>query len=254
MILHARALDAESARPVLGDGYARDLVDRIDYDWGRTSVTARNASTVMIRAVQFDEWARQFMAVHDEATVLHLGCGLDTRYQRLRPKPGIDWFDVDLPDVIALRENFFQTNPQYRMIPASVTELDWLASIRADRPVLMLAEGVTMYLRRDAGLELLRRVVSRFPSGEMQFDVFNRWAIRMQKVNPVMRRTGSTLHWGIDDPQDILRRVPGTRLIAAKSALDPHSLRQLTTGYRAARLMSLLPGFKNLAQYHRYAF
>ena len=187
--------------------------------------------------------------------MLHLGCGLDTRYLRLQPGPGIDWYDVDLPDVIALREQFFQPDAQYRMVPASVTDLDWLATISADRPVLLLAEGVTMYLKRDAGLALLRRVVERFPSGELQFDAFNRLGIRLQKLNPVVRRSGSTLYWAINGPNDILRSVPGTRLLAAMSVFDVAAFSQLSRGYRLMKwLMSRTPRTKNIAQFHRYAF
>ncbi len=253
--LYARALDADAAHPILGDTHARDLVRRIDYDWDRTGLTARNAPSVTIRAAHFDGWARQFLAVHDEATVLHLGCGLDTRYLRLQPGPGIDWYDVDLPDVIALREQFFQPDAQYRMVPSSVTDLDWLATVSADRPVLMLAEGVTMYLNRDAGVALLRRVVERFPSGELQFDVFNRLGIRLQNINPVVRRSGSTLHWAINGPNEILRRVPGTRLFISMSVFDADAFRQVPRRYRLmARIMSLTPQTKNIAQFHRYAF
>ena len=67
-ILYARALDADAAHPILGDAHARDLVRRIDYDWDRTGLTARNAPSVTIRAAHFDGWAREFLAVHDEAT------------------------------------------------------------------------------------------------------------------------------------------------------------------------------------------
>jgi O-methyltransferase involved in polyketide biosynthesis len=172
--LYARALDADADRPILGDTYAKELVTQLDYDWAKTTITAKDAPSVTIRSAHFDEWARQFLAVHEEATVLHLGCGLDSRYLRLRPGPGVDWYDVDYPDVIALREQFYPPGASYRLMAASVTELDWLSAVPADRPVLVLGEGLTMYLTKECGLALLRRIVERFPSGELQFDVFNR--------------------------------------------------------------------------------
>ena len=85
--LYLRALDAEADKPVLGDTFAKDAVSRIDYDWRKTGITARNASSGTIRTAQFDDWARQFLAAHDRAVVLHLGCGLDSRAFRLTPVP-----------------------------------------------------------------------------------------------------------------------------------------------------------------------
>jgi O-methyltransferase involved in polyketide biosynthesis len=253
--LYARALDADAAQPLLGDTYAKELVQRIDYDWAKTAIKPKNAASVVIRSARFDKWARQFLAVHSEATVLHLRCGLDSRALRLRPGPGVDWYDVDYPEVIALREQFYPPDASYRLLPASVTELDWLSVISADRPVLVLAEGLTMYLTEESGLALLGRVVERFPSGELQFDVFNRFAIRAQKVNAVVRRAGARLHWGIDGPADILSKVPGVRLLAAMSVFDDEVFGELPRRYRVmARVMSTVPALKNMQQFHRYAF
>jgi methyltransferase (TIGR00027 family) len=253
--LYARALDADADRSILSDTYAKELVQRIDYDWAKTAIKPKNAPSVVIRSAHFDKWARQFLAVHSEATVLHLGCGLDSRAFRLRPGPGVDWYDVDDPEVIALREQFYPPDASYRLLPASVTELDWLSVISADRPVLVLGEGLTMYLTEESGLALLGRVVERFPSGELQFDVFNRFAIRAQKINTVVRRAGARLHWGIDGPDDILRNVPGVRLLAAMSVFDDEALRSLSCRYRVmAGVMSTVPALKNMQQFHRYAF
>jgi O-methyltransferase involved in polyketide biosynthesis len=253
--LYARALDADADHPILHDTYAKETVSRIDYDWDKTGITARKAPSVVIRSVRFDKWASQFLAVHPEATVLHVGCGLDSRAQRLRPGPGVEWYDVDYPEVIALRERFYPPGASYRLLPASVTELDWLSVISADRPALLLGEGLTMYLTEESGLALLRRVVERFPSGELQFDVFNRFAIRVQQINTVVRRAGARLHWGIDGPADIVRNVPGTRLLAAMSVFDDDVFRRLPRRYRVmARLMSVVPALKNMQQFHRYVF
>ena len=253
--LYARALDADADHPILHDTFAKELVARIDYDWDQTGITARKAPSVVIRSAHFDNWARQFLAVHPEATVLHVGCGLDSRVLRLRPGPGVEWYDVDYPEVIELRERFYPPGASYRLLPASLTELDWLSVIPADRPVLLLGEGLTMYLTEESGLAMMRRVVERFPSGEQQFDVFNRFAIRAQKINTIVRRAGARLHWGIDGPADIVRNVPGTRLLAAMSVFDDDVFAELPCRYRVmARVMSTAPALKNMQQFHRYAF
>ncbi len=104
---YAKALDADLEKPILNDRWAKDIVDRIDYDWTKTTITARTSPSVTTRSAHFDNWARQFLAVHPEAIVLHLGCGLDSRYYRLDPGPGVEWYDVDYPDVAELRTQLF---------------------------------------------------------------------------------------------------------------------------------------------------
>ncbi|BCI55844.1 polyketide synthesis methyltransferase [Mycolicibacterium litorale] len=249
--LYARALDADA----LGDGWARDIVARIDYDWERTGITARNAPGVTLRVRHFDTWARQFLAVHPEAVVLHLGCGLDGRYHRLDPGPGVEWFDVDYPDVAVLREQFYPPREHCHIVAASVTDPEWLTTVPADRPTLILAEGLTMYLAEADGVALLRRLVARFPSGELQFDAFNPLGIALQWTNTPVRRSGATLRWGIRGPADILDAVPGTRLLAWVPVFESEGFAGLSAGYRAmAAVMNRVPGLRTMAQFHRYAF
>src|SRR6478609_5302970 len=253
--LYAKALDADAEHPVLGDQYAKTAVAQIDYDWTRTSITPRTASGVALRSAHFDRWAREFLAVHDHATVVHLGCGLDARVYRLNPGPGVHWYDVDFPDVIALRERVYPARDRYTMIPAAVTDPAWPAALPADRPVLVLGEGLTMYLTERDGLALLRRVVAHFDSGELQFDAFSRFGIRLQVLNAVVRRSGSTLHWAIERPDDIVGAVPGVRPLMVESVFAAHGFEQLGWSYRVMkRVMSAIPVLRTISTYHRYAF
>jgi methyltransferase (TIGR00027 family) len=253
--LYAKALDADAPNSILRDEYAKAAVARIDYDWGATTITARRAPSVAIRTAHFDNWARQFLAAHPDATVLHVGCGLDARLYRLDPGPGVQWYDIDYPAVISLREQVYPDRTNYRMLAASVTDPDWLADVPADRPTLFLGEGLTMYLTEDDGLALLRRVVDRFPSGELQFDAFNTLGIRTQVTNSVVRRSGSTLHWAIDKPADIVEQVPGVRLLRWESVFDSDTFDLVSPGFRRlGRMMAGIPGVRTMAQYHRYAF
>ena len=112
-----------------------------------------------------------------------------------------------------------------------------------------------MYLTRADGIALLRRIVEKFPSGELQFDAFNRLGIKSQWMNAVVRRSGSTLYWGINGPGDIVDAVPGVRMLAWESPFDSATFQDVAWYYRAmARVMSVAPSLRYMAQYHRYAF
>lgn len=253
--LYAKALDADLPEPILGDRYAKDAVERIDYDWSKTTITAARSPSVTTRSAHFDAWAGQFLAVNADAVVLHVGCGLDARYFRLQPGDGIDWYDIDYPDVADLRRRLLPAREHNHVVAASVTDPGWLAEIPSGRPTLMLGEGLTMYLTADDGIALLRRVVERCARGELQFDAFNRLGIKTQWSNAVVRRSGAKLHWAINGPDDILAAVPGTRLLQWVRWFESDTFGRLPRRYRAlGTAMSLVPAMANMSQYHRYAF
>ena len=97
-----------------------------------------------------------------------------------------------------------------------------------------------MYLTEADGVALLRRVVEHFPSGELQFDAFSRSGIRAQVVNTVVRRSGSTLHWG-DRPARRHRRRGARACVCWPSPRRSNARHfdDLSPGYRLmARVMS----------------
>jgi O-methyltransferase involved in polyketide biosynthesis len=253
--LYLKALDADFDRPVLGDRFAKETVAQIDYDWRELGIAGGWAPLITVRTAQYDIWARQFLAVAPECTVVHLGCGLDSRVFRLDPGPGVQWYDVDYPAVIALRQQLFPTRPGYHLIATSATDLSWLDQIPTDRPVLLLAEGISMYLTEQEGVGLLQRIVDRFPAGELQIDFYNWLAIKSQRMHTLNRRSGSKLFWAVNSPADILERVHGIRLLIADPFFDASTFNRASAMFRLAkRVVRVAPPARKMLQYHRYAF
>jgi len=256
--LHARALDARSAHPVLGDRTAVEAVARLDYDFGRLRVRPSDAIGVAIRAKLLDRWTREFLAAHPAATVLHLGCGLDTRAERVDPGPDVRWFDVDQPEVIALRERLYAARPGHRAIGASVTDPSWLGEVPRDRPALVVAEGLTMYLPAAEGPPLLRRLVGHLGRGQLAFDSYSPLGVRLQRFIPLLRRTGARLSWGIADPAALPRAVPGLRVVSVLrpfDAPDPADLARAPAVFRLQyAVLGRVPGLRDVGHISRYAF
>jgi methyltransferase (TIGR00027 family) len=253
--LYGRALDARAAHPILGDAMAADAVDEIDYDFAAAGVHAGVAASVVVRAKFLDRWVHEFLDAHPgEATVVHLGAGLDTRVWRIDPGPGVEWYDVDFPDVVALRRQLFPARAGHHQIGASVTDDGWLELIPTGRPTLVLAEGLSMYLTEAQGITLLRRVTDRFNGGTtIAFDAFNSLAIRAQRMNPAVRVSGATLHWSVDKPRDLVRAVPGLRLRDAVDALFAPGTEEMPRASRlAASVFRPFPAVRHMSRYLRY--
>ncbi|GAA4577382.1 class I SAM-dependent methyltransferase [Planotetraspora kaengkrachanensis] len=253
--LHARAKDSMSADPILGDRMAEDLVARIDYDFGRFRMHRGWTTGVAIRARQLDTWAAEFLARERAVSVLHLGCGLDSRIFRLDPPSTVRWYDVDYPDVIAVRRRLYPDRENHRMIGTSVTDARWLEQIPSDRPVLVVAEGLLMYLSEEGVRSLVRGIVGRFPSGQLMFDAVNGLAVRLQRFNHPVRAAGATFTWALDDPRDLERWDPRIRLVGGLTALDLPCVERLPAGYRIAiRAMRLIPALARAGRLLRYEF
>ncbi|WP_028926791.1 class I SAM-dependent methyltransferase [Pseudonocardia acaciae] len=254
--LYGRALDSRSPNSVLGDHEAARAVDRIDYDFGRTGISATTAAGVALRAHQLDGWTREFLAEHEHATVLHLACGLDTRVHRLAPAPTVRWFDVDYPEVVDLRERLLPPpGGDYHPIGTSVTDEAWLDQVPSDRPTVTVFEGLSMYLIKQDGRRLIERITGRFPSGQLLFDCYGTIGIRLQKLVPAVRNAGATLHWGIDDPHELENWHQGLRLLDAIRSVDVPGLDKLpASGRLGMRVMAHIPGLRDIGRILRYRF
>ncbi|MGO1053497.1 class I SAM-dependent methyltransferase [Crossiella sp. CA198] len=255
--LYGRALHSREPEPILRDEVAERLVARIDYDFGGLRVDRASAMAVAMRARQFDEWVRTFLRRYPDAVVLHLACGLDSRYLRLAPPSTVDWFEVDFPDVVDLRRRLFPpvTQAGYHLIGASVTDPAWFGQLPTGRPGLMIAEGLTMYLTEAELLPLLRRVTNHFPRGELDFDAMNRLSIRVGNLSPLLRRMGARFRWGLDDARDLERLVPGVRLVEEVTAVRLRGLNRLPHLYQlVARFADRFGPLRRVSRLVRYRF
>lgn len=253
--LYARALDFRARLPVLADRWADEAVRRIDYDFEKLRLGAGDAFAIAARGRQIDLWAGAFLARHAGATVVHLACGLDSRVFRLDPPSDIAWCDIDLPDVVALREALYPPRPGYRLVAASATEGGWLASLPMDRPALVIAEGLLMYLTRREVRQLLERVTRHFAEGEIVFDVLSPLGARLAHQKPAFRRTGARFQWVVDEIEDIRRVYPRLELAEQSSILASPFLSQAPLGVALfCRAASLVPTLRDMHRLVRYTF
>lgn len=254
--LYGKALDSRAAHPILNDTFARDVVDHLDYDFSRLPLPNGIEISLPVRAKHLDTWTREFLVEHPRATVLHLGCGLDSRVFRVDPGPSVRWYDIDQPDVIELRRRVYPERRDYEMIGTSVTEPHWLEKIPADDPVLVVAEGLVMYLQPEAGIDFFRRVTERFPRGELAFDAYSKLVARMMRLVPAARAVDVHLSWAIDDARELVRRIPRLELVEDVPFLMLPELAERLPRARAAMLRFMTRfAFARRAIHHlRYRF
>jgi O-methyltransferase involved in polyketide biosynthesis len=255
--LYCRALDSRSKNPILNDKAAEETVRRLDYDFQKLKIQRDDILNVVIRAKQLDAWTTDFLADHPDATVLQLGCGLDSRVNRVAPPKNVRWYDLDFPEVIELRQRFYPPRDGYFLIGSSVTDHSFLDKTQSSAPVLILAEGLLMYLSEHEVKELLQRLTGHFQGGALAFDAWNRLAMRISKINPSFGVTGAKAGWGIDDLRTIEAWAPRLQLVrevAWTEAIGRESAK-ISLGYRVVfSVVNRIPSLRRATRFLLYRF
>jgi len=248
--LYSKALDARSEHPILGDRKADEIVRTIDFDF-ESLRRPLDGKVIVARAKQIDEWAKEFLRENPDCVVLNLGCGLDSRAFRIEPPPSVRWFDLDFPQVIDERRNFYSERAGYQMLGSSVTDPGWLEHVPRDKPVMVVAEGLLEYLTDEEVKALLDTVTRSFPRGQVAFDVMSSSAIESGRVL-LKERTGAEHKWAVDDVRAVdrldlqLRRISNVSLFTSRYMPLRHRLTFL--------LLGVNPRFRGLMRLLRYEF
>jgi O-methyltransferase involved in polyketide biosynthesis len=230
--LYSKAVESQRPNPILEDPKALEILDCVDYDFNKLKVPRKTVVTLCIRAKKIDAYAQQFLVSHPNCIVIHLGCGLDSRYTRLN-NGHVEWYDLDLPDVIDLRRKFYAETPSYHMIPSSVTDPGWMDGVTAQgRPMLVVAEGLMMYLKEEDVKALILRLKDAFPGCELVFDAFSVMTARNVGRHPSLKKTGAVVQWGIDDATTIEGWAEGIRLKEEWYFTQSEDLDKLEPGFR----------------------
>jgi len=186
--------------------------------------------------------------------VLNLGCGLDTRVTRIDPPAAVSWFDVDFPDVIQLRKNFYADRLGYRMIASSLTDPAWLVEIPTGQPVMIVAEGVLEYLTAEDVKMVLNRLTDHFSSGVLAFDVMNTFAIQSAK-SAANEPTAGLHRWEVNDLREVDVLDPRLKREMGISVFRSPYIGKLPFGYRLMYgSMALIPKFRNMIRLLHYQF
>jgi len=245
-------MDYRSKNSILNDSAANDIVEKVALDFSKHKRTGGRISAV--RAKQYDEWTKDFITQNKNAVIVHLGCGLDARITRIQPPSSITWFDVDFPEVISLRKNFYSKTNEYKMIASSITSQNWLETIPSDKPALIIAEGVFEYLSKEEIKTLLNRLTEYFSHGQMAFDVMSSSSTGSRKEK-LKETTGATIRFAADEISEVDQLNSKLKRVETVPLLKSVFIKKLPFRHRFIfGLLALFPKFKNAMRLLRYDF
>jgi O-methyltransferase involved in polyketide biosynthesis len=198
--LAARARETRRRRPVLRDPKAAQILASVDYDTQKYGRGLGGRVTVL-RTVIFDGWVSDFLTAHPGGTVVELGTGLNTRFERVGHGQA-HWIDLDLPDTIELRRRFFTDSGHRRMVAASVLDQDWMPAVQeSPEPYFFAADGVLAYL--DQAPQVIARIAQKFPGALMAFDTYSQRTLEQQHKLAARKNMDARWEWSCDDPRTL---------------------------------------------------
>lgn len=201
-----------------------------------------------MRAAAFDRWVSRQLEKMPEATVLHLGCGMDSRCLRVGNGDN-PWYDVDFPEVIAERKKYFRETDCYRMIAADV-RADFLDQIPGETAIVVM-EGISMYLKPEELLQVLSRLSRRFSQVALLMDCYTEFAAKASKYKNPINDVGVTEVTGLDDPKEL--ESSGLSFAGAQD-MTPDDLIDQLTGMEKTIFKKLYAGAIARKMYRLYEY
>ncbi len=203
--LWGRAIESQKKDPLLLDKTANEVINKINYDFTKITKNVREISRLgwVARSLTFDRIIKQFLEKYPRATIVNIGCGLDTTFDRI-DNGNIYWYDLDLPDVIKLRSQFIKEDSRRRFIINSFLNYEWLDSLKIEENILFIAGGVFYYFEENQIKEFFNKISDSFSECEIAFDATSRVKLANKMV---VKRSGmgeeSFLKWELKNAKKI---------------------------------------------------
>lgn len=245
LTFYCRVKESQPPDPMINDPEAIKMAEtlkgqlassrlRMYRDLAAGKIKTQLAVFITLRALRFDRYTRDFLKDNPGGTVINMGCGLDTRFWRT-DNGSMNYFDIDLPEVIAIKKKLVSETRRYHLIGSSVLDYGWMQQLKqqSSGPYLFLAEGLLMYLEKEAVKAMVAGLRQEFPGSQLACEVVHMsmasgWLkklgeLRMQAASHVGR--GVTFTFGVKDGHEMESWAPGVKLLDEWSYFDDNEPR-----------------------------
>ena len=223
LTLNGRAHQAGLPDAIIDDPMAIELRNAFVVDYDKFG---RRGQEMALRSLAADRCTIDYLREHPKATVVALAEGFQTSFWRLAKAvadPQFRWVSVDLPPVIALRQQLLPESPRITNLAQSALDCSWMDRVDTGDGVFITAEGLLMYLQPDEAMGLITECAKRFPGGRMFFDlpptILKKVAPNGLRASKNYRVPPMPFSLSIDQLRALVGRLPG--LVAVRDIPMP---------------------------------
>lgn len=206
--LLARALETRRRKGLVDDPKSAAVLAAIDYDF-RKIHDRRGLVGCCLRTLAFDSWATAFLAAHPTGTIVEIGVGLNSRFERI-DNGAATWIEIDVEPAIAVRRRFFEEGPRRTFFAGSVFDTAWIEHVQsvARGPLFFSIEAVLLYFPADQVRQVFERMAAAFPGAILACDVITRWMYEHQ-AGELLKQLDARFEWYLDDLTELCTWAPG---------------------------------------------
>ena len=239
--VYARAKES-NGRGAIHDAKAEELIEKLDYDFSLAGKDTAMRSGVIARTIVLDQLTKAWLGAHSGAVVVNIACGLDTRCYRMSGYA--HWYNLDLPETMAVRETLLPESGKISQIAMSAMD-DWGGEIselsEQNAPVLIVIEGLTMYLNAKDVQQIFAVISSRFSQATIFVETMNPAMVRHFKEKSI-DASNAKFTWGIKNGKALAELLPGFRFV------EEHSLTEGMAVFAPIyKLLDKLPTVRNIS-------
>lgn len=215
--LIGRALETQKSSGILEDSKSLEIFNTLNYDFSRFSDpdSRRSMLRTTIRTAIIDRWVQDFLQEHPDATIVELGCGLNSRFERL-DTGDIRWYDLDLPEVYEVWKTFFTETDRRSFLPFSAFDKEWISQVKEESqaPWLFISEASVIYFPENMVRELFTSLSDHFPGSYYLFDsVESTFVESLEQNKDALKYCNARIQWTIEDIVRLKEWVPAIEII-----------------------------------------
>ena len=236
--VYARAKES-GGRGAVHDVKAEELIEKLDYDFSLADKDTAMRSGVIARTIVLDKLTKLWLAKHPGAVVVNIACGLDTRCYRMTGYA--HWYNLDLPETIAVREKLLPESGAILQIAMSAMD-DWGSEIKKQNaPVLIIIEGLTMYLNAKDVQQIFTVISNRFSKATVFAETMNPTIVKRFKEKSI-EGSHAKFTWGIKNGKALAELLPDFCFT------EEHSLTEgMAEFVPIYKLLDKLPAVRNIS-------
>ncbi len=236
---------------ILQDKKAEEIWEKEQFSFKKKSKSKWLAYYMAMRAVVFDEWLKEKTDGLDDCVILQIGCGMDSRAERVGVKKGI-FYDIDFPAVIAERKRYFHQTPRYQMIEGDIKNGEFLSLLPHAENAVVVMEGVSMYITNEELQGFFAKLSKQFSHISLLVDCYTPFAVKMSKIKNPVKEVGVSQVFGVENPA-VLEKNTGLVFVKEWEITPMHLVRQLK-GFEKFIFRSLYGGGLSKKIYKLYEY
>ena len=193
---------------------------------------------ISARTEILDQATEKFLCENPDSVIVNLGSGLDTRLHRVDNGQML-WYDLDLPECIDIRKNFFQETSRFKFIAKSVLDFSWIDDIEKNKKTLFIAEGLLNYFTEEQVKEIVLTIKDNFPESELVFEAHSPLIVKSWHRHPSVKNAFSMFKWGLNCGSSLEKWDKGIHFVEQWYYVDRHRKR-----WKWMRFFRLVPALR----------